>query len=114
MKVEDGYPENQRTVDTCRTLHSYLPIQQKKKLRVLRRIRHLLEDRSLNFLKPKHRTELNEFRTAVNLSRLKLEDLPESIKRGFREKDGRLGRIVYVRPRADAQAFQWKTIDPIC
>jgi predicted RND superfamily exporter protein len=110
MKRESGVPLDDKTVESCKTLQSYLPAAQAGKLRELTKIRKLLEDHSLNFVDPKYRKDIDDFRIAVDLKALTLEDLPESIKRNFQELDGTLGRFAYVYSRPDANLNNGRTL----
>ncbi len=101
MKREENLSEVEKTIDACMTLNSYLPQNQKEKLKVIQQIKVLLRDKSLNFAK-KYRKEIDDFREAVNLKEIKLADLPGPLKRNYEELDGRLGRITYVYPRPTA------------
>ncbi len=110
MKREEGLQENKKTIDSCKTLQSYLPTQQPAKLKELAKIRKLLEDHSLNFVNPKYRKELDDFRAAVNLKALAMEDLPDSIKRNFLELDGSLGKFAFVYSKPEANLNNGKTL----
>lgn len=110
MKQEAHLPDHEKTIDSCKTLRSYLPEDQVKKLVVLGEIRKLLADNSINFAKPEYRKEIDEFRKEVNLRKIYLKNIPQSIRRNFRELDGRLGRIVYVYPRASANLSNGKEL----
>ncbi len=103
MKKEAQLPPSDQTIDNCKTLQSYLPENQEEKLVLLKKIRKLLADSSLNFVKPKYRKEIDEFRASVNVKKIEFKELPETIKRNFQELDGNLGRITYIFPRRDAQ-----------
>jgi len=103
MRRESDIKDHEKTIESCKSLHSYLPENQGKKLYRLGKIRRLLEDSSINFLNEEYRKELEEFRNSVNLKRVELSDLPISVRRNFEELDGTLGRIVYVYPRRDAR-----------
>ncbi|MFH1016658.1 MAG: MMPL family transporter [Pseudomonadota bacterium] len=110
MKREAGVPDADKTIDTCKTLQSYLPTEQNVKLKELAKIRKLLQDHSLNFVSPKYRKEIDDFRKAVDLEALSMEDLPDSIKRNFQEMDGTLGRFAFVYSKPEANLNNGRTL----
>ncbi|HLG20761.1 MAG TPA: MMPL family transporter [Bdellovibrionota bacterium] len=110
MGREATYPESEKYIESCRTIYSFLPDRQTEKLRTLEKIRGLLADHSLKFLKDEYRKELEEFRKAVNLRKLEVADVPASIRQNFEELNGRLGRIVYVYSREEVNLNNGKLL----
>lgn len=110
MAKEATYADGEKTIDSCKTLQSYLPADQDQKLVVLAKIRKVLADNSLNFLKAEHRKQIDDFRRDVNLRRLSMSDLPDTVKRRFQELDGTIGRFAYVYPRPDANLNNGKRL----
>jgi len=110
MNQENDTKEEDKTIDSCKTVETYLPDRQKEKLRVLADIKALLKDNALNFVKGKYRKELDEFRSKINLRKIGIHQLPKSILRNFKELDNRIGRIVYVYPKATARLSNGKRL----
>jgi predicted RND superfamily exporter protein len=75
--------------------------QQKEKLAILDRIRSRLTPRVLGELDPAERRTVEEMRPPDGLRTLAGEDLPPLLRRRFTERDGRVGTILYVKPRND-------------
>ncbi len=93
---------NPRTIiDTVRTLDSFVPPEQQAKLEWMGKIRKLLEGEAVKFLTPEQREEIDKIKDSFDLQPVSDGDVPESVRRHFREKDGTLGRLVYVFPRND-------------
>jgi predicted RND superfamily exporter protein len=80
-----------------------LPTDQPEKLALLERLRRRLDDPTLAARDPDDRRELESFRPPAQLRPLVLADLPESLARPFRERDGTLGRVALEFP---VQKFQ--------
>lgn len=89
-------PPEKQVVESCKNLYSYVPADQDEKIQVLKEIRTLLEDNTLNFLKPEQKKEMEKFKSEFSDRKVTLADVPEAVQRNFREKNGDLGKIVYV------------------
>lgn len=85
-----------RIIDKCVSIYSFLPENQEKKLKELKKIKKLLSGKTLNFLNEEQKAELEKFRTQFDLKPLTKHDLPVKIKKLFEEQDGRIGLITYV------------------
>ncbi len=96
---------NQDLFDEIQTVSSYLPDQQEKKIRVLKRIRRALSKSTLSWLSEKERTEVEEYRPPENLKPLRIEDLPYALTRMFTEKDGRMGLGIALYPHKKASVW---------
>ncbi|MEZ4703747.1 MAG: MMPL family transporter [Bdellovibrionota bacterium] len=110
MQQEKAFPESERTIASCSTLDSYLPIEQDEKMEVHKELRGLLQDNSLGFVKGKYKEELEDFKKAVNLPKVTAENLPPSIRRKFSELDGTTGKMVYVFPKHTANLNNGKKL----
>ncbi len=111
MQRESSYPVHERTIEHCTTLRSYLPEEQREKLKVLRRIRHRLNDDAIKLVQPKYRKEIDQFRREVkSIKKVRLKNLPPSIKRNYQELDGTVGRVVYVYPHPKARLSDGKRL----
>jgi hypothetical protein len=75
--------------------------EQEQKLAVLGRIRGRLTERVLAGLRAEERDTVERFRPPEDLRPIGRRDLPELLRRRFTENDGRLGTVLYVKPRGD-------------
>ncbi len=103
-------PPDKRVVDSCKSLYSYVPKDQDQKLGILREIRHLLEDKSLNFLNGKQKVEVEKFKHQFVGKKISVQDLPENLVKNYREKNGHVGKIVYVSPTDKAPLWNGKNL----
>lgn len=111
LRKRDLDPEEKQVIDDCRTVYSYVPEQQAEKMVALERIYKLLEDDALEFLNEEQKKEVADFQQNYkNLRPLTLEDVPEKMLRNFREKDGSLGKIVFVYPTDRAPLWNGKNL----
>lgn len=91
-------PLEKQMVESCKSLASYVPIDQDVKIEWLQKIRKLLEGSSLNFLNENQKKEMEKFKSQFISKKVALKDVPEEVVRNFREKNGDLGKLVYVYP----------------
>ncbi len=103
-------PPEQRVVDSCKSLYSYVPPEQDEKIAWLHKTQRLLEDKTLNFLNEKQRKELADFKAQFSAQHVTLKDLPANILQNFREKDGTLGNLTYVYPTDIAPLWNGKNL----
>lgn len=89
----------------CRSLRTYVPQNQEAKLKLLAKMRALLDQNVLSFLDDEQREEIDTFRETFALTPLTRKDIPETIVDLFRESDGREGLIVYVYPTKNANLW---------
>ena len=82
-----------------KSIYSYLPKDQKKKIRVLKKVRKLLRKTTLSWLSDEDREEVEKYRPPDGLRPLTREDLPYAVTRIFTERDGRTGLLVALYPR---------------
>lgn len=99
LAIDRQQPLPEQTIDSCKTIYSYLPERQPQKLKVLHQIKRLLQDKTIRFADPRYRDEIAKFMKEVDLRPLTIADLPTQIKRNFEELDGTVGRIVFVYPK---------------
>lgn len=90
MREEEGAPFGR-----VRTVHDLLPDEQEAKIAVLNEIRDLMAD-ARRYADDEERAELDAHAIPEDLAPLAPEDLPESVARSFRERDGTVGRLVIV------------------
>ncbi|MCE9624944.1 MAG: MMPL family transporter, partial [Deltaproteobacteria bacterium] len=99
-----------RVLDSCKSLFSFVPEQQPEKIEWLQKMRALLEDDALNFLNEKQRKELEQFKTKFTSQPVTVADLPEGVVKNYREKNGDLGKIVYIYPSDLAPLWNGKNL----
>jgi len=99
-----------RVVDNCKTVFSYIPPDQDKKIEKLADIRKMLDDNTLNFLNEEQKKQMEEFKSNFNSQKIALKDLPDDLTKIFREKNGDLGKLVYVYPTDKAPLTDGKNL----
>jgi predicted RND superfamily exporter protein len=88
----------QYLVDGCETLSSVVPSHQAEKLAVIGQIRASLSDATLRALPPDGAARARAIRQDLAAQRpMSLQDAPPTLLDRFREKDGTIGRIAFVR-----------------
>ncbi len=104
IRRRDADPSS--TIETAKSLYSFLPDRQEEKLAVLKEIRRQTERETLKFAKGKQLEELEKLRDdTVNLGKISVEDMPETIRRHFVENNGDLGKLVYIFPKNSASLW---------
>jgi len=86
------------------TIDDYLPgtpDEQRRKLEVLDRIGDRLTPRVTADMSPDERATLDRLRPPESLRVVERSDLPPLLVRRFTENDGRVGTILYVKPKED-------------
>jgi len=110
LRKNDLDPSDKRVVESCKSLYSYIPENQDQKLAILSQIHKLLEDNTVNFLNPDQKKELEKFKSQFHGEHIEVKDLPDSIVKNFKEKNGDLGKIVYVYPSLSAPLWNGKNL----
>ncbi len=87
-------------INDCKSIISYLPEDQEEKLEIIRDMRKLLKDDNLMLLNEKERDKVLSLKKYLNPDMVKIENLPEKIRRQYTDKQGNIGRFVYVTPAA--------------
>ncbi len=85
-------------VEWCKSIHSLLPSEQDEKLAILASIRQRLDKTPKNLLPDEVRNRLDELRARVDVKALGISDIPEELRRRFRDKDGTDGVLALVAP----------------
>lgn len=100
------------TIDRVRTIFDLLPANQEEKIDVLWDIEYMLERNPPNELgiSSEQLIKIDEFRKNLNLEEITIEDLPHALTRPFEERDGTVGRLVFVYPRSDAGLWNGKNL----
>ncbi|HOX44725.1 MAG TPA: MMPL family transporter [Myxococcota bacterium] len=96
---------HQKLFDDFKSIYSYLPKDQDKKIEVLRKINKQLSASTLSWLSDEDREELDKYRPPEDLQPLGIEDLPGSMLRLFTELDGRKGLVVLLYPRREGRSI---------
>ena len=110
-RLDEGVPEGQRTIGAIQSILDVVPEGQDEKLAVLGEIRALLDDEALEALSDEERAEIEALRPPPDLAKITPEALPEELQVKLREKNGRLGFLVGVRP--DLHLDEWNGRDLI-
>lgn len=96
IEKRDAKPESM--VADVWTFDSFIPENQNEKLEWIGKIRELLSGSAIGFVKGEQRQELKQVQQSFDLDAISPEEIPETIRRHFVEKDGTFGRLVYVFP----------------
>ncbi|HMQ09895.1 MAG TPA: MMPL family transporter [Oligoflexia bacterium] len=95
--IDSNDPDN--LLDRCESIYSFLPTQQDEKLVELKKIKTLLNDKSINFLNKKEKKDLVEIKQNLsNIKKIAAKDLPELIKSKFKEDENTYNTIAYLYP----------------
>jgi hypothetical protein len=104
IKENDARDPQGTMIAEITTIDDYLPgaaRDQEQKLAVLSSIRERLSPRVLGDAAPEERKTLLRMRPPEYLRALDAHDLPPLLARRFTENDGRVGTILYVKPKND-------------
>ena len=100
------------TIDRVRTIFDLLPEDQEDKIDVLWDIEYMLDTNPPDELgiPPDQLERINAFRENLSLDEITIDDLPQALTRPFEERDGTVGRLVYVYPRSDAGLWNGRNL----
>ena len=87
-------------IENCRSVLSLLPTDQEEKLPVIKDIRRLLNDKALDSLEGDEKKKIEDLKEKLPDKVVTIADLPKQLSRVFADKEGRIGRFVFVNPRA--------------
>ncbi len=110
IRKADLDPAETRVIESCKSLYSYIPENQPEKIVILKQIREMIEKNSLNFLTADQKNEMQKFKSQFKDQTVSLENLPETITKRFREKNGDLGKVVFVYPSINAPLWAGKNL----
>ena len=97
-------PRLRQLINGCETIASVVPTHQAEKLALLRDIGERLTDRVLAHLPKAQAERAREIRGQLTAVRpVSDADAPQSLIDRFRERDGSIGRIAFVRSQPDAR-----------
>lgn len=110
-RKRDLDPPDRQVVESCKNMYSHVPPDQEAKLELLKKIRKLLNDSTLEFLNAKQKEEVEKFKKEFDVTKkIGLKDVPENILRNFREKDGTMGKVAYVYPTDKAPLWNGRNL----
>ena len=97
-------PRLRELIDGCETLSTVVPSDQDEKLDLIRQIRERLTDGLLSRLPAPQAARAREIRADLAAQRpLRVEEAPPSLVDRFREADGTVGRLAFVRATPGAR-----------
>jgi uncharacterized protein len=96
--LDRGRPWAERRIGEIRSIEHVLPSDQPEKLAALAEIADLLADPALATLDEEKREELAALRPPADLTQIAPEDVPDELFARLRERDGRVGLLLTVRP----------------
>ena len=91
-------PGQPPTLGKVRSIRDVVPPDQDAKLAVLAELRTLLDDDALEALDDEARAELRSLRPPDDLRAITPEALPPEVSAKLRERDGRIGLLLAIRP----------------
>ena len=103
-------PVETQVVDSCKSIFTAIPKDQDKKIALLGQTKHLLESSALNFLNADQKTEVEKFKKQLIQKPVTIQDLPENVVKNYREKNGDLGKVVFVYPTDKAPLWNGKNL----
>ncbi len=87
------------TIKTVRSAYSMVPGHQVEKIAKIRSIKRLIDTEADGVVKGDDKETLDQFREYLNVSKpFTWEDFPENNKRQFIDKQGQLGKFVFIYP----------------
>jgi predicted RND superfamily exporter protein len=101
-QIYDSYKNNinpKSIIDQILTMQALVPENQKEKINILQNIVDEVPTKKLAHLKGKTKSYFNDVKEASKLSPFTLSDLPEVLRRQFREIDGSEGKLVLLFPK---------------
>ena len=103
-------PGQRKTIGKVRSILEVLPDKQPEKLAELAAIRTLLDDDALEALPDDQRAELMALRPPDDLAPITIEGLPPPLVESLKEKDGRIGLLIGVRPALELDEWNGKDL----
>lgn len=109
-KIDEGVPELEKTIGRIQSILDVVPQDQEAKIEELEAIRKLLDAEALDALSDEERAEIEPLIPAAKPKPIAPEDLPEELLSKLREKDGRVGLLVGVRPNIHLDEWNGKDL----
>ncbi len=91
-------PDPTPTIDAVRTLESALPKEQDEKLVIIARLRAQVEELD-PYIEGEQRAEVEKMRPLLDVHKIGVEDLPQSLRRRFVGVDGELIPLAFIYPK---------------
>ena len=110
MRKNELDPPEIQVVESCKSIDYFVPNDQVKKIAELKKIRGLLNDKVVDRLNADEKAEVEKFKNNFPTQPITLEDVPEDIKKNYRELNGTLGTIVYVYSGDNASLWNGKNL----
>ncbi len=105
----DSHPPN-LVLGNVFTMQSLVAPQQQEKIDVLKRVKHMLRGSRLDRLDARTRDRVKEWLPAADMVPYAAADLPESLRRQFREKGGAEGKLVLLFPKHGANTVDGRVV----
>ncbi len=98
--IDAHAPKDDRTIGTIRSILDVAPpkAEQQQKLALLAQIDDQLDDPALDGLEPDEKKRLDDLRPPRDLQAIDPQHLPPELATKLKERDGRVGLIIGVRP----------------
>ena len=105
-KVRDAAAPGHKPFDKVVTIYSTLPTKQTEKIELIgATLKKLRKARKRKFINDEDWAKLSQHLPEGELAPIGIDNLPQQIKRSFIEKDGTLGRLVYIVPTKDRSVW---------
>ncbi|KAA3603940.1 MAG: hypothetical protein DWQ06_05635 [Calditrichaeota bacterium] len=87
------------TIKKIKTIEKAVPFDQLKKIRIIKKLKRLVEDDAADLVKGKDKERLDRLRKAVLVTEpITIENVPFNIKKAFIGKDKSTGEFAYIYP----------------
>lgn len=103
-------PEEKQVVGSCSSIYTYVPDHQPEKIALLNQIKDLLDKNDTGFMTKDQKEQADDFRKNFSNKPVSIPDLPEMLKKRFREKNGDLGKVVFVTSTDRAPLWNGKNL----
>ncbi|MBI2067987.1 MAG: MMPL family transporter [Deltaproteobacteria bacterium] len=91
------------TFKTVLSLQDFVPEDQEEKIKIVREIRSLFTSAILQRLGPEERGAYEDFKIMLRPEKIRLDSLPVQITQKFSDREGGLGRMVFIFPNFSIQ-----------
>jgi|GEM_PF-944358 len=93
----------------CKTLMSFLPSDQERKVQVINKFDELLH-RNLKLLPEEYRAKYEQYRPMLQVKPIGLRDLPDKVRRKFRNIHGKEGVLALVYPEPGKVIWEYRIL----
>ncbi len=91
------------TIKAVLSLDDFVPQDQQERLRSIAQIKQLFTPSVLQNLVPEERQSYEQLKSMLHPKPFSLQEVPDSIQRMFRDREGKTGRMVLIFPNFDMQ-----------